>query len=102
MITIDGVVFRCIRKVTFSFGRVQVTPRLRIYLKLKKDDIQLALFTIQSQCYSIIYKRKYNKLGGKSDERHCENEDMHIKKYGWIWFFRKKFHWKIFSKEEYY
>ena len=47
------------------FWRARMTSRLRLDSKLIKVNIELDLFTTQSQCQSITHKRQYSKCSKK-------------------------------------
>ena len=61
MIPIDDNILGCIRKIALSVWRVQITSRLRLYLKLGKENTALSLLTTWYQYYSRMQKKLYNK-----------------------------------------
>ena len=64
-IAINDDVFRCIQKIELSLWRVQITSRLRLYSKLRKENIELALLTSRMSATQEYVKGNKTSGGGE-------------------------------------
>ena len=92
IIPIGEDVIKRLHQNIWLFWRTRITSSLRIDSKLRGGNIELDLFTTQSQSsYSRTRKRKYiNQSEKKKIIYICGNKDLHIPNYVWIWPFRRK------------